>query len=110
MGIIKDTGKVIVDDIKKDINTIKTVTKRLEKGEPMIGKDKVEHIKEEFTTGWGKFFKENWTSFLIWIGFFLAGYFYGGNEAVNMCNQLIAEEFSTGAVNVYDNLRNFTIQ
>lgn len=86
---LKSAVKFIYNDIKTDIATLKEISKKVQKGESII----TDRMKKEFTTGWDKFFKENWLLFLLLGLAFAVGWFFAAKHYQNICNTYIFENF-----------------
>lgn len=74
--------KFIINDIKKDINTLKSIIK---------GEAKLEYpIKTLFNKkSLELWFIKNWVNIIIIIAYFLAGYYLGYEKAGAKCNNII---------------------
>lgn len=93
MGWIKTTSKLIKDDLKSDWQFIKTASDRVSAGKPILTDEQTANIKQEFTTGWGDFLKDNWLRFLIIIFAFACGWFIAGHYYYVQCHNYIYETY-----------------
>jgi len=91
---IKETIQFLYNDVKTDIKAIRTIFKRLKKGEPIIEKEVQDGIVAYYKNfSMSNFLKEYWMGILFCILCGVVGWYLAAVRYESLCNQIIYDNY-----------------